>query len=129
MKTKVSGRFYKLLPTSLPFTTDRYIKLPFLSGFVCLLLQIMLLALAQPHLPPEVPLFYSRPWGELQLASKNTLWLLPFSTTLVFILNLALASLVNRQERLLARILIGTGGSFSLLATYTLIKIIMLIWC
>jgi hypothetical protein len=128
MKARVFGQFYKLLPTSLPFTTDRYIKIPFLAGLACLLLQMSLLILAQSHLPPEVPLFYSHPWGKLQLASKTTLWLLPFSTTLVFILNLVLANLVSRQERLLAKILIGTGVSFSFLATYTLIKIVMLVW-
>lgn len=128
MKPRVFGQFYKLLPTSSSLTNDRYVKIPFLLGLACLLLQLGLLAFVGQHLPPEVPIFYSRPWGKQQLTSKTTLWLLPFSTTLVFILNLALASLAGRQERLLARILIGAGVSFAFLATYTLMKIITVFW-
>lgn len=128
MKTRDLGRFYKLFPPPSSLTTDRYIKIPFLVGLTFLFLQLGLLVAAERHLPPEVPLFYSHPWGKLQLAPKTTLWLLPFSTALVFILNLSLANFVHHQEQLLARILMGVGVSFAFLATYTLTKIAMLVW-
>lgn len=35
------------------------------------------LALYWRHLPPEVPLLYSRPWGQAQLVRPALLWLLP----------------------------------------------------
>ncbi len=35
------------------------------------------LAIYWRHLPPQVPLLYTRPWGELQLVSPYYLWLIP----------------------------------------------------
>lgn len=36
-----------------------------------------LLVMYGPSFPPQVPLWYSRPWGEDQLAPPTALWLVP----------------------------------------------------
>ena len=42
------------------------------------------------ELPPTVPLWYSRPWGESQLASPNNLVIIPALMVAIAILALAL---------------------------------------
>lgn len=61
-------------------------------------------------LPPEIPLFYSRPWGEEQLADKKFLFLLPtFALTSLFINEIVAkltgkfyASLLNLTSRIIS---------------------------
>ena len=79
------------------------------------------------RLPPEVPLFYSRSWGEEQLARREFLFLLPSFSLIVLVLNLFAASRIFSKEKLLARILLWSAAVFSLLAAITLLKIILLV--
>lgn len=78
-------------------------------------------------LPPELPLFYSRPWGQPQLASPKQLLLLPFFSMAVFLANLSLAALIHPQEKILGRLLIWSSLIINLMAAYNLYKIIVLI--
>jgi len=78
-------------------------------------------------LPPEVPLFYSRPWGEEQLALNWQLAILPALSLIIFLVDLILAAKLYSQESLLAQILVWSSTIFSLLTTITLVKIITLI--
>jgi len=78
-------------------------------------------------LPPQLPLFYSRPWGEEQLGLSWQLTVLPFLTLLFFVFDLFLASKLYHQYPLLAQILVWTSFTFTLLATITLVKIIFLV--
>lgn len=96
----------------------------------CLLLLIFSLGFFvffADRLPPEVPLFYSQPWGQEQLALSWQLVILPFSALLFFIFNMLLASKLYSQHLLLAQILVWSSTVFFLLTTITLIKIIVLI--
>jgi len=79
------------------------------------------------HLPPEVPLFYSRPWGREQLALSWQLAILPFSALLFFLFDLFLASKLYSQQLFLSQVLIWSASVFSLLTTITLVKIITLV--
>lgn len=51
------------------------------------LLMLAVFALRFTHLPPQIPLFYSMPWGEQQLADTWTILLLPFFLNLLFFAN------------------------------------------
>lgn len=90
-------------------------------------LSTLVLIFKWPQLPPEVPLYYSLPWGEEQLTSPYALLILPLSCLLVFLLNSFLTSLLLEKEPWLCRILLFTGVIFSFLSTVALIKIIFLI--
>lgn len=79
------------------------------------------------RLSPEVPLFYSRPWGEEQLALNWQLGILPFLALFFFIFDLLIATKLYSQYPLLSQILVWSATIFSLLTTITLIKIILLI--
>lgn len=88
---------------------------------------LLILLIKWRELPPEVPLYYSLPWGEEQLTTPFNLLILPLVSFFVFILNFFLASILLEKEPWLCRILILTATIFSFLSTLALIKIIFLI--
>jgi len=90
-------------------------------------LSLLILILKWQNLPLEVPLYYSLPWGEAQLATPFDLLILPLVSFFVFILNFFLASILLEKEPWLCRILILTSTIFSFLSMFTLVKIIFLI--
>ena len=117
----------------------------FTCSFLVLFLSSLILV-SWGKLPPEVPLYYTRVWGQQMLASPVYLWILPGISVFVTILNFLLASLVAggdlqslRQtsasgpkqsfsmDRFLARILLIFALLVSLAATYTGTKIISLL--
>lgn len=118
-------KFKKFLPSS-KLTQELSIKRFVLIGFLFLSLQIILTFSFFSRLPSTLPLFYSQPWGATQLANKTTLWLLPFLTTIIFILNLILAHSLFPTEKILSEILIVTTAVFAFLILFTQIRIILL---
>jgi len=83
-------------------------------------------------LPPEIPLFYSRPWGKEQLAKPLFLFLLPGLTLVIFLINFAFLVLVKtrleeKDASLLKKIIETTNFAFSLFCLITLLKIILLV--
>jgi len=92
-----------------------------------LLGQILVILLSWQQLPPELPLFYSRPWGKDQLATPLSLFILPSLSLTIFLINLVFASLVAKEEQLLLKILEAATAIFSLLSLVTIIKIVLLV--
>lgn len=78
-------------------------------------------------LPPDLPLFYSLPRGNSQLGSPLLLLLLPGFSLLVFIINLVLSALFYSEENLIAKLLMITGFTVTMLFLITFIKIVFLI--
>jgi len=78
-------------------------------------------------LPPKVPLYYSLPWGEFQLANVAYLFILPGFSIIVTIANYFLAIFLSDQSRLLSRLLVIFSPLFSCLVLVALIEIINLI--
>jgi len=80
-------------------------------------------------LPEKVPLFYSRPWGEEKLAPRNWLFLIPFSSFVVFIFSNQIGKFLRKKNGdFLPFVLSGISLLFSILGTVTLLKIIFLIY-
>lgn len=85
-------------------------------------------------IPPQIPLLYSLPWGDQQLVSTNTLFLIPGLLFLFLVLNFLLATIFNNssginQDRLLitTRILSIATLFTALLGGISVIRIIMLL--
>jgi hypothetical protein len=100
--------------------------------FGFLVTQLGLILLFWKKLPPEVPLFYSRPWGKEQLASPWFLFLLPGLTLVIFLVNFAFLTLVKtrldeKDRSLLTKIIETANFAFSLFCLITLTKIILLV--
>ena len=77
-------------------------------------------------LPPEIPLWFSRPWGSSQLAAKEWIFVLPVSLAVMSLLALILAGMVYREEKLLARMVMGGISLIGFLLVYALLRIINL---
>jgi hypothetical protein len=79
------------------------------------------------NLPNQVPLYYSLPWGEPQLASTSALFLLPIFSLLILLINHLLAAAFLKIIPLLSRLLILMSLIVSLFSLITLSQIINLI--
>lgn len=102
---------------------------PFLIilSFLFLLASILILAIKFASLPPDVPLLYSRPWGEERLAHKVWLWILPGLSIVFLIINLILAKILAKKDQFLAQITLVSVTLVLFLLFWTLFKIVFLI--
>ncbi|MGB9706610.1 MAG: hypothetical protein ACPLXP_00845 [Microgenomates group bacterium] len=89
--------------------------------------QILAILTSWRWLPPELPLFYSRPWGKEQLTTPFGLFILPALSLIVFFINLAFISFTPQEEKLIPKMLEVATAVFNLLCLVTLIKIIFLV--
>ncbi len=78
-------------------------------------------------LPPEVPMYFSRPWGENQLTSPSRLFFLPLYCLLVWLLNYLFSVFYLRKSQLLSKLLLVFSLIFCLLTTVALINIIKIV--
>ncbi len=94
-------------------------------NFVLTIASFWLLFLKQRDLPPTLPLWFSKEWGEPRLASSEWLWIIPVSSLIVLLSNNLLASLL-RKFSTLALLLTWFGTFFGLVTLYTLYRLIVL---
>lgn len=94
------------------------------------IIQVMLWALILRHsaLPPQVPLWYNKAWGETQLTDPSNLWYLPATATAILVPHLLLGFLFYRREKLLTQLLIVFSNLVSLLCAVALWQILRLFW-
>jgi len=96
-------------------------------NFLFILSQLVYLFFRFNDLPPKVPLYYSLPWGEPELAGAVYLFILPGFSIVIFLINNFLAIFLSDSNRLLSRLLVIFSPLFSCLALVALINIINLI--
>jgi hypothetical protein len=96
-------------------------------SLVALALSLIILVLFWRNLPPEIPFFFSLPWGEEQLTSPLTLIFLIFGTFFLYLTNILLALFFHNATPYYARMLIVGSTICALLTVVTTIRIIFLI--
>ena len=94
-------------------------------NLILVILQFSYVWYKYSDLPPEVPLFYSRPWGAEQLVSSSLILLLPVSSLIVMLTNNLMA--VFFLHSLLSRLLIITSLVFSALSLIAIFHSISLV--
>ncbi|MFA6184684.1 MAG: hypothetical protein WCT51_04360 [Candidatus Shapirobacteria bacterium] len=92
-----------------------------------IIFQIVILFFKFNNLPQQVPLYYSLPWGEEQLASTTSLFLLPTFSIIILLINNLIATFFFKSIPLFSRLLVFFSLVFSLLAAISLTRIILLI--
>ncbi len=100
-------------------------KKPVLVGLGILAVGSLLFAVSWFSLPPQVPLFYSRPWGEGQLAQPLFL-LLPLVLGIIFLLINAVFAKTQSDSFLKHSLVLG-GVVASLFASIAIIRILLLL--
>lgn len=86
----------------------------------------LIILLLLRFLPPKLPIFYSLPWGDEQLATHLQFFIIPGSLSLITLFNLIVSSHLHQQQLFFKKILlVGTLISTTVL-TITFIKIILI---
>jgi hypothetical protein len=109
------------------FWQEKTNKKIFIWNVVFILLQLGLLFWKFNDLPTSVPLYYSLPWGQSQLASLSALFLLPAFSLIIGLANSILALSLFSSIKLLSRLLVIFSLIFSILVFVSLFQIINLV--
>lgn len=94
---------------------------------VLFILSVGLLIWRLPVLPPGVPVWFSRPWGEDRLASPYWLFLLPISSIVWYGIDLLISIYVTAEYLIFTQMLFLSSLIVSILSFITLIKIVFLV--
>jgi len=113
----------RLIPSTENKSLRKFLKL----AFIIILAEILIILFSLSFLPPQVPLFYSRPWGGEQLVHPLYLFIIPLANLLVLILNSVLISFIPKKDSLIRQILTIGVLIFNSLSLITLIQIIRLV--
>ena len=94
---------------------------------IIIIFQLIFLVSKFNDLPQQVPLFYSRPWGEARLATTTTLFLLPGFSIIILLLNHILAAIFLKSITLFTYLSVTFSLLFCSFSLISIIKIIYLI--
>ncbi len=94
---------------------------------VPLILSVILTLYNFNRLPLEIPLFYSRIWGEGQIAARQYIYLPIGGVGLLGIFNIGLAISLHHKDKVVSYLLAGTASLISLLCAITIFNIIELV--
>lgn len=103
------------------------VKLVMIALGVVWLLSAMLLLVFWKKLPPELPWFYSLPWGEEQLISKEGMAIVIGGLGGVIGLDIFLANRLNEEDEFLAKMLLWGALATTGLALLSWIKVLIII--
>ena len=106
---------------------EKGITLAIQVSFILIALQFGMILIFFSQLPNEVPLFYSLPWGESQLASGQVLFILPGLSLTTLLFNTIISVFFIKTEKFLSLCLTWSSSIVSLFSLITLVKIIILI--
>ncbi len=93
---------------------------------ILIVIQAGLIFFSFPRLPPQVPLYYSQPWGESQLTPPQSLFVLPSISLLFMLTNIFLATFFFEKKKFSSICLVWGSTIVALFSTITLVKIIIL---
>ncbi len=91
-----------------------------------MVVSVGLLVVYHSSFPAQVPLWYSQPWGEDQLASPAWLWLMPVLIVAVGVVSLRGARRLA-NEKLLADLWLVGGVIVQLILALAVVRIIWLV--
>lgn len=77
------------------------------------------------YLPPVIPLFYGKPVGPEELASKDFLFIVPVISAAISIVNIIISK--SESNDFIKKILAATSLVVSFMAAVTVTKIILLV--
>ena len=97
-------------------------------SFFLVLVSALVVHLTLSSLPPEVPLWYTLPWGSERLSSPKGLYTIPLAEAVVFLVNLLIYwGLTRKREGTAAQVFASLSLTVSLLLTLSVLRIVNLI--
>lgn len=107
--------------------SDRLFWLFFGSWFLSIFISLIYILINFSSLPKEIPLFYSRVWGEEQLAKNIYIFLPVTGIFLLGIFDFGLAISWHSRDRVFSYLLFGTASLAAILVLVTTVNIINLV--
>ena len=104
--------------------SDKYASIPLIFTFISIIVTIAAIAYLNRLLPPNIPLFYSLPWGSAQLTDKSQLFLLPIISLSIAILNFIFYSQLHQTQVILKRMLLLNIFAVNLIVIVAIFKIV-----
>ncbi|MEK7513876.1 MAG: hypothetical protein AAB430_03545 [Patescibacteria group bacterium] len=108
-------------------TTDSVMKIALRIGLVAMGLSLIILAIFWGKIAPEIPLWYSRPYGENQLTASWVLWLIPLVGLIINVATIRLSGAVIEEDKFLAQMMTIVSSLITIMALVTMIKVISLV--
>lgn len=96
-------------------------------NIIFIIAQLAFLIFKFNTLPDQIPLYYSLPWGESQLASVSALFFLPTFSIVLLLINHLFATFFFNSIKLFSRLLVAFSLIFSIFSFITLFQIINII--
>ncbi len=118
--------FYSLKKEIDELSLDPTTKTALRLCFFLIGLELIILAVFWRRLPPEVPLLYSRAYGENRLVANWWLWFVPVSNLLFQLVSIRLAFKTKPEDHIWAQMLPWLGTLMALMGLATVAKIISL---
>lgn len=100
-------------------------KKPFFLSIGLLAATTILIVILWSHIPGQIPLFYSKPWGDAQLAT-NTFLAIPIVLSTLLLIGNSLLAQVWSEYIFIRKILIFGASVSSIFAVITIIRILLL---
>lgn len=91
------------------------------------IVMIGVLLLRFNHLPPQIPLYFSKPWGEDQLVDNWMIFLLPVLLDILYFANVSLVKRYFKENELVKKIIQYLNVFLMIAFTLIFIKIISLV--
>lgn len=105
---------------------DKVILLPIIASLLSVLLVSLIFLIFYKKLPERLPLFYSLPWGEAQLITKEQFFLLPAVLFLITLINSFLVSQLHSLQFVLKRMLAVSVVLINLIILISAFKILFI---
>ncbi len=109
------------------FLNDKASFWSFIISIIFVFSQVSLIIFFWKRLPPEIPLFYSKPWGSAMLAPQIYIWLVPAMALLIIFINFCVVIFFMQENKFLNRILCVTSLLVGFTTFYGLFRILTLL--
>lgn len=107
-------------------SSDKLMFFPILASLMFIFFSALFYFINTDKLPNQLPVFYSLPWGEGQLASRSEfLIILPLSL-MITLVNLVIAWHLHDSQQILKRTLAIASSLVSLLISITMVRAILI---
>lgn len=109
------------------FLQDKISFWSFFASVILIVFQLFLIVLYWEKLPPEIPLFYSKPWGSSMLAPQIFIWLIPILSFFFIFVNFCIVIFFLQGNRFLNRVLCATSLLVGFTTFYGILRILTLL--
>lgn len=97
-----------------------------LSPFILSLFLALIILIFFKFLPVNLPLFYSLPWGDSQLATREQYLLIPATLALINLINIVISHQLHPSQSFFKKILLLNPLIIGLILIISFVKVVLI---